>query len=192
MQWRNVAGVAVAYSADESEACIVASVLSTTNWKVVHEQRATLPVPRAREPEMQGFREGPMILDVLTKLAIEPDMIFVLGDGIAHPRRFGLACHVGVALDHPTVGVSSLWPPGTRMATTVTRVMSRATKTALRHDPNGDVVGYVVCTQDNQPPIHVSPGHRVSVDDAVSFVLRAAPWYRLPEPLRRAEEAARG
>lgn len=114
MRFRNVAGVAVAYSADEMEACVVASVLSTTNWKTVHEQRATLPVQRPRDPEMQGFREGPLMLAVLARLAVEPDLILVSGDGVAHPRRFGLACHVGVALDHPTIGVSSLWPPGTK------------------------------------------------------------------------------
>jgi len=192
MGFRNVAGVALAYSPDESEACVVASVLSTTNWKTVQEQRAVLPVSRPRDSEMQGFREGPLMLHVLERLAIEPDLILVLGDGVAHPRRFGLACHVGVAIDHPTVGVSVLWPPGTRRpAVSFAGSLRRGTKTAMCHDPSGDIVGFALCTQDNQDPIYVSPGHRVSPEDAVALALRAAPWFRMPEPLRVAEMAAR-
>lgn len=63
--------------------------------------------------------------------------------------------------------------------------------TAIHHDPSGDVVGFVLRTQASGDPVYVSPGHRLSPEDAVSLVLRAAPWFRLPEPLRVAEEAAR-
>lgn len=188
-QFRNVAGVDIAYAKDDSTAYVAAVVLSTTNWRPVAQQLLKLPVSRPYEAGMLGWREAPLMLEALTQLPIEPDVIVVDGNGIAHPRKFGSACHVGYALEHPTIGVAKTWPPGCKdiQATVEKR---RGNKTALLHDPSGDRVGYQVYTQTNVNPIFVSPGNRVSVEDAVSLILRCTPWYRLPEPLRAANEAA--
>ena len=188
-QFKYVAGVDVAYSRDDERAYAAAVVLSTTNWSRIAEQRAVLPVSVRYDPEMLGWREAPAILEVLLQLPIEPDLILVDGNGTAHPRKFGLACHVGYALDHPTIGVATTWPSGCR-DTPAFFSKRRGSKAALLHGLSGDRVGYEVYTQEGIDPIYVSPGNRVSVDDAVSLVLRCAPWRRIPEPLRHAEEAA--
>lgn len=184
-----VAGVDVAYSKDDERAYVAAVVLSTTNWRPVADQRVRLSVPRTYDANLLGWREGPLVLEALTRLSVEPDLILVDGNGTAHPRKFGLACHVGYALDHPTVGVSKIWPRGCKdVKATVPR--RRGTKTALAHEVSGDTLGYELYTQHENDPIYVSPGHRVSCDEAVSFVLRCAPWHQSPEPLRAAEELA--
>lgn len=188
-RFRNVAGVDVAYSRDDRWGYAVAVVLSTTNWSVVHSQRAKLEVPWGYEAGMLGFREGPLLVEVLTRLSVDPDLILVDGCGIAHPRRFGLACHVGYALELPTIGVAKTWPPGCRQ-TPATLPKRRGSKAALLHDPSGDRVGFEVHMQDNAGPVYVSPGYRVSVEDATSLALRCTPWFKNPEPLRQAEQLA--
>lgn len=189
-QFKNVAGVDVAYSRDDKRAYVAAVVLSTSTWSVVHDQKIMLPVPRPYESGMLGFREAPLVLEVLTRLAIEPDLILVDGNGLAHPRRFGLACHVGLALDHPTVGVAKTWPSGCRATNVNFRGQPRGAKAALLLETGSHRVGYELFTQENTSPVYVSPGHRVSVEDAASFVLRSAPHYRYPEPLRHADQLA--
>lgn len=187
--FRTVGAVDVAYSKTNETAYVAAVVLSTSNWQVVSQQRLKMKVQGAYEPDMLGFREGPLILDALTHLAIEPDVILLNGTGTAHPRQFGLACHVGYALEHPTVGVTTTWPPGCVQKETIP-VHRRGTKVALLHETSGGRVGYEVYTQDNANPIYVSPGDRISLDDAASVVLRSALFYRIPEPLKVAGQVA--
>jgi deoxyribonuclease V len=189
-QFKNVAGVDVAYSRDDERAYVAAVVLSTTNWKIVHEQKVMLPVKMRYESGMLGFREGPLMLEALTRLAVTPDLILVDGNGLAHPRRFGLACHVGISLDHPTVGVAKTWPAGCKQTGAVVARQPRGGKAALLLETGGHKVGYELFTQPNTNPIYVSPGHRVSVEEAASFALRAAPHFRKPEPLRMADQVA--
>lgn len=188
-QFRTVVGVDVAYSRDDKWGYAAATVLSTNNWSTTHSQRLKLPVTRRYESGMFGFREAPLLVQVLCKLAVEPDLIIVDGNGLAHPRRFGLACHVGYVLDFPTIGVAKTWPSGCRQ-TPATLPKKRGSKAALLHDPSGDRVGFEVHTQENTKPIYVSPGHRVSVEQAASLALRCAPWFRNPEPLRQADQLA--
>jgi deoxyribonuclease V len=191
-QFRYVAGAYLAYSKGEDQAFVVVSVLSTSNWRVVHEQKAAMPVLRPRIADMDSFREGPLFVEVIERLALEPDLILVHGHGIAHPRRFGVACHVGLSFDLPTIGVGIYWPTGCGLdhARFQGNGLKRGNTSAIRHDPSGDKVGAEVCTQDNEPPLRISPGHRVSVDDATSFVLRCSPWRQLPEPLFAAQTQA--
>jgi len=188
-RFRTVAGVALAYSKDGERVYVAATVLSTTNWRPVSQQLVQPPVTRPYEAGMLEWSEGPAMVAALTRLPAAPDLIVVDGGGIAHPRRFGTACHVGYALDHLTVGVTELWPAGCRdIAATVEK--RRGNKTALLHEVSGDKLGYQVHTQNTLDPIFVSPGHRVDVDDAASLILRCTPWHQLPEPIRQAREAA--
>lgn len=188
-RFQTVCGTDIAYSKDDKRAYVVAIVLSTNNWRPVAEQRLMLPVKRPYEPGMLGWREAPLMLEVLTRLPLEPDLIVVDGNGTAHPRKFGSACHIGYSLEHPTVGVGKTWPPGCQDIP-ATHLKRRGNKTALLHHLSGDKIGYQVYTQDNVKPIFVSPGNRVSVDDAANLILRCSPNYRLPEPIRAANEAA--
>ena len=185
-----VAGVDVAYSRNDERAYVAACTLSTSNWSVVHEQRRVLPVARRYESGFLGFREGPLVLEALLQLPSEPDLILVDGNGIAHPRKFGLACHVGVALDHPTIGVAKTWPRGCVQIQAEIGEPRRGTKVAILHEKSKEPVGWQLVTQAEVDFVYVSPGHRVGLEDAATLVLKCSPWYRLPEPLRAAHRVA--
>jgi deoxyribonuclease V len=138
---------------------------------------------RARFPYVPGylsFREIPPLLDAFAKLRSEPDLIVCDGQGRAHPRRFGLACHLGVLFDRPTLGcaksrlIGAHREPGPR----------RGAHTQLRD--GGEVIGEVVRTRPGVKPIFVSVGHRICIETARRTALRLAPRYRLPEPIRAA------
>ncbi len=132
-------------------------------------------------PGLLSFREGPAVMEAIGRLRERPDLILFDGQGIAHPRGLGIACHVGVLLDIPSIGcaksrlVGSYAEPGRKSGSS----------TGLMH--NGRLIGRVVRTKDNVRPLFVSPGHRVDVDDAVRMVLECSRGYRLPEPVRRAD-----
>lgn len=131
-------------------------------------------------PGFLSFREGPAIVGAWQRLSIRPDVLICDGHGLAHPRRFGLACHVGLALDVPTIGVAKRLlvgeyrDPGT----------SRGCATRLRH--RGDVVGLVLRTRKAVKPVFVSIGHRAELAGARRLVLSTARPFRLPEPQRMA------
>ena len=138
---------------------------------------------RARFPYVPGylsFREIPPLLEAFAKLEAVPDLIVCDGQGRAHPRRFGLACHLGVLLDLPTLGcaksrlIGDYREPGPR----------RGAHTQLRE--GGEVIGEVVRTRSGVKPVFVSVGHRISLETARRATLRWAARYRLPEPVRAA------
>jgi len=138
--------------------------------------RATFPYV----PGYLSFRELPPLLAAFAKLRTRPDLVVCDGHGRAHPRRFGFACHLGVALDLPAIGVAKSRlvgehrEPGSR----------RGAHVALRDA--GERIGEVVRTQAGVAPVYVSVGHRVSLPTARRLVLRFAPRFRLPEPTRAA------
>jgi deoxyribonuclease V len=140
---------------------------------------------RTRFPYVPGylsFRELPPLLAAFEKLREPPDLVIVDGHGRAHPRRFGIACHLGVILDLPTLGcaksrlVGRHREPGPR----------RGATTQLRD--GDDVIGAVLRTREGVKPVFVSVGHRMTLPLARSFVLRLARRYRLPEPIREAHQ----
>jgi deoxyribonuclease V len=131
-------------------------------------------------PGLLSFREGPALLGAFEKLGSRPDMVLFDGQGIAHPRGFGLAAHMGLILDLPSVGcaktrlIGTFEDPGARRG---------------QHSPlslDGKQIGAVLRTKDHVKPIFVSQGHRVSLERAVDVVLRCTRRYRIPEPVRRA------
>jgi deoxyribonuclease V len=131
-------------------------------------------------PGLLSFREMPPLLEAFRKLRVTPDAVLVDGQGIAHPRRCGLASHLGLVLDLPTIGcaksrlIGKYREPGLR----------RGSASDLRD--GGELVGRVVRTRDGVAPLFVSVGHKISLDDAVALVLECAPRYRLPETTRQA------
>ncbi len=137
-------------------------------------------------PGLLSFREAPAILDALERLFVRaPDLLLVDGQGLAHPRRFGIACHVGVLADLPAIGVAKSRlvgaheEPGNK----------RGDRVPLRH--RGEVIGAVLRTRANTKPLYVSIGHRVSLETAVDYVLRCSLRFRLPEPIREADRLSR-
>ena len=190
--WALVTGVDVAYGEKSKKgqtAYAVAVTVSTSNWRPVEIQRWTGPVPMADMPGMLGFRETDPMLSALLKLTNTPDVIFVDGNGQAHPRRFGLACHIGLSLDHPTIGVAKNYPAGCGDPHSTTFAKpKRGNKMAIMVGPHK--VGYELITQDDTKPIYVSVGNRLGLDEATALVIKATPVYRLPEPIRAADQEA--
>ena len=131
-------------------------------------------------PGLLSFREGPALLDAFGRLPQEPDLLFFDGQGIAHPRRLGLASHLGLLLDVPSIGCAK-----SRLCGEHADLGSVPGSVADLID-GGEVVGAAVRTRDGVRPLYVSPGHRMDLPSAVTFTLASCRGFRLPEPTRRA------
>jgi deoxyribonuclease V len=131
-------------------------------------------------PGLLSFREAPAIIEAVRKLPRRPDLLVCDGQGLAHPRGLGLACHVGLWLEMPTIGAAK-----SRLCGEHRQVgRRRGCHVQLRHD--GRVVGSVVRTRTGVKPLFVSVGHLVTLEEAIRIVLRCCRGVRLPEPTRRA------
>ncbi len=135
-------------------------------------------------PGYLSFREAPAILDALGLLSHPPDILLVDGQGIAHPRRFGLACHLGVLTGIPAIGCAKSRLIGTYEEPE----REKGSWTPLLH--HGDRIGAVLRTRAGIRPLFISPGHLVTLEDAIGIVLRCCTTWRLPEPIRRADRLA--
>ena len=182
---RYAAGLDVAYSVDDTRLAAAVVVLDTTTMAVV-DQAVSVGAPAfPYVPGLFAFREVPGLLDALDRLRIAPDLLVCDGHGLAHPRRFGLACHIGVLTGRPAIGVGKtpllgeFAAPGERRGAWSPLV------------DRGEEVGRVLRTQDGVKPVFVSVGHRVSLDHAVALALELAPRYRLPETTRAADHLSR-
>ena len=179
---RTAAGLDVAYDGDRLAAAVV--VQDVAELRVVD---SVTVCGRTRFPYVPGlfaFRELPALLAALERLTVTPDLLVCDGQGIAHPRRFGLACHVGVLTGLSCVGVAKTPlghydPPADHWGATTPLVL------------DDDVVGVALRTRPGVRPVFVSPGHLVDTGRAVAEVLRLAPRYRLPETTRRADQLCR-
>lgn len=174
----SVAGLDVSVRGDQVRAAIV--VIRTVDCEVVDRAIWEGPVAFPYIPGLLSFREIPAILRALEKLRALPDVLMLDGQGIAHPRRFGLACHLGVLLDRPALGVGK-----TKLVGDYAEPANRKGSTADLHH-KGDLIGQVVRTRENVKPVFVSYGHRCTLNDAVDLTLRLTTKYRLPEPTRLA------
>ncbi|MAG71918.1 MAG: hypothetical protein CL471_16760 [Acidobacteria bacterium] len=136
---------------------------------------------RATSSGLLSFREAPAILAALRKLDTEADAIICDGHGLAHPRGFGLACHLGVICDLAAIGCAKSRLVGEHRAPGI----ARGARTPLHH--RGRRVGTVLRTRDDVRPVYVSVGHRIDLAEAATLVLRCTTRYRLPEPTRLAD-----
>ncbi|MBM4437140.1 MAG: endonuclease V [Actinobacteria bacterium] len=163
-------------------ACIT---ITLPDFRVVETVTAACPMSFPHVPGLPSFRELPAALAVVRRLARPPDALLVDGHGVAHPWRFGLACHLGVMLDLPTVGCAKSLLIGTYDPPAPPRG-----SVAALWDGHARI-GAVVRTRAGVAPVFVSIGHRLSLAAAVALVLRCTCRYRLPEPARQAHLAAR-
>jgi deoxyribonuclease V len=147
---------------------------------VIERAAASLPAALPYIPGLLAFREAPAVLAALARLAAPPDLLFVDGQGIAHPRRCGIACHLGVTLDLPSIGVAKSRLVGAALA------LDAAPGAAVPVTDRGEVVGALLRSRARANPLHVSIGHRVSLEGALALVRAAGRGYRLPEPTRQA------
>ena len=177
-----IAGGDVAFTPDGSQ-CIAGVVVWDAKAKrVVETQAATGPLNFPYVPGLLSFREAPTLLRAIRRLKCNPDAFLFDGQGLAHPRRFGLACHMGVLIDRPSAGCAK-----SRLIGDHTEPAARrGSRRPLTH--NGQRIGTVLRTRSGVKPLYVSVGHRISLDQAVELVLRCGHGYRLPEPTRLADQ----
>ena len=159
------------------------SLVELPSLETVETVGVTRPATFPYIPGLLSFREVPPLLDAFEQLAQAPDVVVFDGQGLAHPRRFGLACHAGLLLDLPSIGCAKTRLVGEHGAVPDRRWAS----TPLR--VKGETVGAVVRTRRGVNPVFVSPGHRADTASAVDLVPAIAGRYRLPEPQRRAHHA---
>ncbi|MEM9540056.1 MAG: deoxyribonuclease V [Cyanobacteria bacterium P01_E01_bin.42] len=182
---RYVAGVDAGFNRDDSTTQAAVVVLSFPDLELV--DRASLQVSTNFPyiPGFLSFREIPALMQAIDKLTTMPDLILCDGQGYAHPRRFGLACHLGVLLDIPTIGVAK-----TRFIGEHDEVPpDRGSWQPLRD--GGEIIGAVLRSQTNVKPLYVSIGHKISLPTAIDYVLRCAPRYRLPETTRLSDRLSK-
>ncbi len=185
-QPRLVAGVDVS-PPDASGWAVAAVVLLTLpDLKMLELRRTNVEVRFPYVPGLLAFREAPGLLEAVSLLGTPPDFVLVDGHGLAHPRRFGLACHLGVLTGLPTIGCAKSLLVGTHDP-------PEQDRGAYAPLTEGDeVIGIAIRTRASTQPVYVSIGHRVDLDAAVKWTLACCAGLRLPEPLRLAHQATRG
>lgn len=148
--------------------------------QVLHRQPATMPYI----PGLLSFRELPAVLHAVDKLTRRPDLIMVDGMGVAHPRRIGIASHLGLWLDTPTIGVGK-----SRLCGRHADVPEQRGAYVPLLD-KGEMIGAVLRTREQVKPLYISSGHRVSLSTSIEWVMACLTRYKLPEPTRQADRLA--
>ncbi len=186
---RFVAGADVAFEfrgkgTSQGRALAGVIVYSFPELREIERACAERPLEFPYVPGLLSFRELPALLAAMSKLRAEPDVIFCDAQGYAHPRRFGLACHLGVLLDRASVGCAKSRLIGEH------REPGRAAGSWAALQDVGETIGAVVRTRTNVKPIYVSAGHRVALPSAIALVLAVCDGYRIPKPTREADHFA--
>ena len=180
-----IAGFDVGFEDDGATTRAAAVLLDAGTLEVIDQQVARLPTRMPYIPGLLSFRELPALLDALALLKHAPDLAFIDGHGIAHPRRLGIAAHFGVATGLPSIGVAK-------------KILAGEARMAL-HDMRGaftplrsgkEQIGWLLRSKPGCLPLIVSPGHRVAMASAPELVMRYTGKYRLPEPTRLADRIA--
>jgi deoxyribonuclease V len=182
-QIRTVAGVDGAYDeAGRGRAAVV--VYALPDLEIVEQATAVKEVSFPYVPGLLSFREGPVALAAVEQLRTQPGLLIFDGQGYAHPRRFGLACHLGLYLGRPSIGCAK-----TRLIGTYEEPGPNQGDCAALRDGE-EVIGMVVRTRAGTKPVFVSVGYGIDLPTAVAVVLRCVRGYRLPEPIRAADRLA--
>lgn len=177
---RLIAGLDCAFSKDDKRICAVIIALKFPSMEIIETQQAVLKVNFPYISGLLSFREAPVCIKAAEKLEATPDVFIIDGQGIAHPRRLGLAAHLGLFLNGPTIGCAK------------SRLIGKFSdvgpdKGSFSHlTDKEEVIGAVLRTRTNVKPVFVSPGNNCSLDDAIRITLQCAIRYRLPEPTRLA------
>lgn len=181
-----LAGVDVGFEEQGKVTRAAVVVLDAKTLQPIESQIAKMPTCFPYVPGLLSFRELPAVLQAFEQLHTWPDVVLCDGQGIAHPRRFGIACHLGLWLDLPTLGVGKTRltghydPPSN---------IKGAWSPLLDKD---EVIGAVLTTRTGFKPLFISPGHRMTLQQAIDFTLAATSRYKLPETTRWAHRLASG
>lgn len=181
---RTVVGLDVSYSRRSDEVVAAAVAMDVVSLRVIEEAVVTTTVDFPYVPGLLAFREAPPLLEALERLTVAVDLLLCDGQGLAHPRRCGVACHLGVLTGLAAVGCAKNHLTGAHDEPG----MRRGDRSPLVDD--GAVLGHALRTQDGVRPVYVSPGHHIGTEQSAELVL-ALCRHRLPEPLRRADHVGR-
>lgn len=181
---RRVAGVDVGFEEQGRITRAAVVVLSFPDLVMQEQIIARRPTEFPYVPGLLSFREVPAVLEALAQLTELPDLVLCDGHGIAHPRRLGIASHLGVVSGLPTIGVAKSRLVG------VHPPLAEEKGAAVELYDRRELVGKVLRTRDHVRPLYISSGHRVSLDTALDYVMRCVTRYRLPEPTRQADKLA--
>lgn len=181
-----VAGVDVGYNKNTNEQIAAAVLFDTRTNSLIETVLATRPILFPYIPGFLSFREIPVILEALKKLSVTPDLLICDGHGIAHPRRLGIASHLGVLLDMPTIGCAKKILVGT---VDETLAEQRGAQVPLIYKQ--ECLGMAVRTRTHCKPVYVSTGHRISLATSVAWIITLATRYRLPDPTHYADKAVK-
>lgn len=173
-----IAGADVSYYQNKMIAGVI--IFEFPNLKIIERQFFVSPVNFPYIPGLLTFREGPSLLAAFKKIKNEPDIILFDGQGIAHPRRMGIATHLGLFLGKPTIGCAK-----SRLSGKYTSVGEEKGDYALLEEGE-EVLGAVLRTRKRVKPIFVSPGHKIDLPNSIEIVLKCIVKYRLPLPVREA------
>lgn len=178
---RRVAGADLAYDMAGNRAIAGVVIYRYPEMEEIERAWAESPITFPYVPGLLSFREIPALLKVFARVRNAPDLIFYDGHGYAHPRRFGIACHLGVLLNRPTIGCGKSLLVGTHGD-----VPKRAGSWTPLRD-GGEILGAVLRTREGVHPIYVTQGHRISLESAIEFVTAVLDGYRIPRPTRDAD-----
>lgn len=181
-QLRYVAGVDVSVKAGKSQAAVV--VVTYPEMTLVETVRAQQPTAYPYIPGLLTFREGPVLEEAFHKLEHEPDVFVFDGMGQIHPRRMGIAAHLGLWLERPTIGCGKTHFVGDYNEPAI----EKGSIEPLYY--KGDQLGVVLRTRKKVKPVYISVGHRVNLTSAIDLIMAVTPKYRLPRPIRLAHQAA--
>lgn len=181
---KTVAGIDLGYDLSSNMSRAVVVVLKFPELELIESQEANMPIQFPYVPSLLSFRETPVAIKALEKIQNAPDLILCDGQGIAHPRGFGIACHIGMIADVPSIGVAKSVLVGKF------ENLGEARGSTAPMIYRKEEVGAAVRTRDKVQPVYVSVGHRISLETAIKYVLACAPKYRLPETTRLADKLA--
>lgn len=178
--FETIAGIDVSYDKGSSEVYSGVVVLDCETFERIEQSTAIVSVSFPYVPGLLSFRETPAVIEAWKKLSKKPDCVICDGHGYSHPRRFGLACHIGLVFGLPAIGCAKSRLIGEHVAPRPQRGSVEYLLDA------GEVIGAVVTTKDNTSPVYVSQGDQVTLDRAIKTVLACCTEYRIPEPTRQA------
>jgi len=183
---KRVAGVDVGFEQGNTVTRAAMAVLEFPGLELVDRSIVRQPTRFPYVPGLLSFREAPAVLEALRQLREPPDLLLVDGQGIAHPRRFGIACHLGVLSGIPSIGVAK-----SRLVGHHEEVPDERGSWVPLED-KGEIIGAVLRSRKGVRPLYVSPGHCVTLATAIEYVMACVTRYRLPETTRWAHRLASG
>ena len=179
-----IAGIDVGFDLKRKISRSAIAVLSYPELELIEFAKAEIETVFPYIPGLLSFREIPVIIEALKKIKKIPDVILCDGQGIAHPRRFGLACHIGVLTDIPTIGVAKSRLIGEYESLE----LEKGSMVSLKS--GSEIIGKVIRSRTNVKPLFISVGHKVDLDKCLEIVLNCLTKYRLPETTRWAHKLA--